>query len=318
MESKTQISSPITNDQLLDEYSRRVISVVDRVGPSVVGIKIKKSNSGQDGEGVGSGFIITQDGYIVTNHHVVEDTTEISVYLLDGREIEAELIGSDPHTDLAVIRIHTDRLQGSLFGDSNKLKVGQIAIAIGNPYRFQNSVSAGIVSALGRSIRTGSGRLIDNVIQTDVALNPGNSGGPLVTSIGEVVGINTAIFLPAQGISLSIPSSTVQWVVGQIITKGHVNRITLGITARTTLISKVIQSLLSLKSNLLVEVEDVQPGSIAQRNGIINGDLILEMDGEVVSSVDDLHRILTRHQPDLSHHVKLLRERRIIILELAA
>jgi S1-C subfamily serine protease len=320
MDSKTQtVASQISDEELLDSYSQAVTSVVRAVGPSVLGINVQKESAGREIlEGAGSGIAITPDGFVLTNHHVIEGAKRIIVSLVDGRQSSAQLVGEDPHTDLAVIRVNLSHISPAKLGDSEKLIVGQLAIAIGNPYRFQNSVSAGVISSLGRSLRTETGRLIDNVIQTDIALNPGNSGGPLVDSRGEVIGINTAIFLPAQGISLSIPSNTVSWVAGELITRGRIDRLVLGIGAQTTKISRVIQNLFALSSNSVVEVLTSEEGSIAQKTGLLVGDLIFECDGEQITCVDDMHRVLTLRRGERLHRLVLLRERRIVSLELTA
>jgi S1-C subfamily serine protease len=222
------------DNNLLDACSRAVVGVVEKVGPSVVSINVKQAGVPWPDEngGSGSGFIVTPDGFVLTNHHVVERAKMIEVIFQDGKNCKAQIIGTDPETDIAVLRISASGLHADLLGDSSKLRVGQLVIAIGNPFGFQSTVSAGVVSALGRSLWSRAGRLIDNVIQTDAAINPGNSGGPLVTSSGEVVGINTAMIAPAQGISFAIPVNTAIWVVGEIVGHGRVRRSYIGITAR--------------------------------------------------------------------------------------
>ncbi len=220
---------------LLDAYSRAVVNVVERVGPAVLSIQVTKEKAGRSpaGEGAGSGVIITPDGFILTNNHVVEGAKTLTGTLTDGNTYPVSVVGTDPATDLAVVRMDSGKLPFAELGDSDGLKVGQLVIAIGNPFGFQSTVSTGVISALGRSLRSQSGRLIDNVIQTDVALNPGNSGGPLVDSGGRVIGINTAIIFMAQGISFAIPVNTARWVVGEILTDGKVKRYYLGITAQS-------------------------------------------------------------------------------------
>src|SRR5581483_7881256 len=280
------------DEELLDAYSRAVVSVVENVGPAVVSIQVKNRQSRGTGEGAGSGVIITPDGFVLTNNHVVEHSQELKVNLTDGNTLPAQIVGTDPATDLALVRVDAPRLPMAHLGDSAALRVGQLAIAIGNPLGFQNTVSAGVVSALGRSLRGQTGRLIENVIQTDVALNPGNSGGPLVDSRGRVVGINTAIIALAQGISFAIPVDTARWVVAELLAWGRVRRGYLGVAARQRPVERRLAYRHGVAGAGAVEVLSVEPGAPAAQAGLAEGDLIVAVDGRPVTTVDDLHRAL--------------------------
>jgi S1-C subfamily serine protease len=304
--------SPASDAELLDAYSRAVIGVAERVGPSVVAINVtKQASRAPNGlEGAGSGMLITPDGFVLTNNHVVEGSSSLEVALTDGRGFSAQVVGTDPATDLAVIRISDGSLPTVELGDSHGLRVGQMVIAIGNPLGFQSTVSAGVISALGRSLRTESGRLIDNVIQTDVALNPGNSGGPLVDSRGRVIGINTAMIFMAQGISFAIPVDTARWVVSELVMHGRVRRSYLGVGAQSRLVNRSLQHRLALKSQSMVEVATLEPGGPAARAGLERGDLIYALGGQPVATVDDLHRLLSKLPAGEPVEVKLLREGR--------
>jgi S1-C subfamily serine protease len=280
--------------ELLDAYSRAVIAVVDAVGPAVVGISAYSSPSGRDPKpiGSGSGVIITPDGYILTNDHVVRGAKRMTATLRDGTSFDAVLIGTDPATDLALIRSGGSPLSYAAMGDSSALNVGQLVIAIGNPFGFQSTVSTGVVSALGRALRSGDGRLIENIIQHTAPLNPGNSGGPLVDSRGRVVGINTAIIAIAQGIGFSIPSDTAKWVVSQLLTLGRVRRGHLGISAQLRPLSRRLVRFYQLGAETGVEVMAVTPESPASRGGIREGDIIVAIDGHDVASADHLNKFL--------------------------
>lgn len=284
-----------SDEELLDAYSRAVVSVVERVGPAVVSIGVKKRARSPrlEREGAGSGMIIAPDGFILTNSHVVEGAEEVEVSLTDGRTLSAGIVGSDPATDLAVVRAGAGNLPAAELGDSNSLRVGQLAIAIGNPLGFQSTVSTGVVSALGRALRGQSGRLIENVIQTDVPLNPGNSGGPLVDSRARVIGINTASIFMAQGISFAVPVNTARWVVGELVTQGRVKRAYLGIAGQARPISRRIQRQFELGAATAVEVVSTEKQGPAYQAGLREGDLIIAVEGKGVASVDDIHRILT-------------------------
>jgi S1-C subfamily serine protease len=285
---------PESDEEVLDAYSRAVMGVVERVGPAVVSIGVKKQSRSwrERGEGAGSGVIIAPDGYVLTNDHVVERAQEIEVSLTDGSTLSAQLVGADPATDLAVVRVGGSGLPSAQLGDSDALRVGQLVIAIGNPLGFQNTVSSGVISALGRSLRGQSGRLIENVIQTDVALNPGNSGGPLVDSRARVVGINTAMIAMAQGLSFAVPINTAKWVVSELLTRGKVRRAYLGLAGQTRPVGRRVQRYFELPVATAVEVVSVESKGPAHRAGLLERDLIVLVNGESVGSVDDIHRLL--------------------------
>jgi S1-C subfamily serine protease len=287
---------------MLDAYSQAVVSAAETVSPSVVKIDLYGPAATPGGtapsaselpRGSGSGFVFTPDGYILTNSHVVHGASRVRVTMTDGEAFEARPVGEDPDTDLAVIRIHAPRLVAARLGDSSSLKVGQLVVAIGNPYGFQCSVSAGVVSALGRSLRALSGRLIDDVVQTDAALNPGNSGGPLVTTTGEVVGVNTAIIQPAQGISFAIAINTAAHVVGQLIREGRVKRSFIGLAGQNVPLHRRVTRYHALDQEAAVLVVSVQEKAPAWRAGLRPGDLIVGFDGRPVAGIDDLARLLT-------------------------
>lgn len=294
----------------LDAYSRAVIYAAETVSPAVVKIDVRK---GKD-QGSGSGVIFTSDGFILTNSHVVHDASQIDVSLPDGRHFSAELIGEDPGTDLAMIRIWSSHLPNAKFGDSSQLKVGQLVVALGNPYGFQYTVTAGVVSALSRSLRSQSGRLIDNIIQTDAALNPGNSGGPLVNARGEVVGINTAVILPAQGLCFAVPINTAQWVVPQLIRNGHVRRSFLGIAGQNIELPARLVHHHALSSSRAVLVVGVEPRSPAARAGLTVGDQLIVWDNQAVETIDDLQRLLTAEQAGRRIMLKVIRQLEVIPL----
>jgi len=297
---------------LLDAYSQAVVSAVESLSPSVVNIEVevraRSGRSGRSGSGSGSGFIFTPDGLILTNSHVVGAASRIEVTLTDGQRYRADLVGDDPDTDLAVVRIVATDLPAARLGDSKALRPGQIVIAIGSPFGFQTTVTAGVVSALGRSMRSGTGRLMDDLIQTDAALNPGNSGGPLVNARGEVVGVNTAVIMPAQGLCFAIPIDTAKWVAGRLIQSGRIRRGFLGVGGQNVPVPRRVARLEGLPEGRGVLVLAVEPGSPAERAGVRERDIIVALDDHPVAGVDDLHRVLTEDRIGVRSRLKVLRE----------
>jgi S1-C subfamily serine protease len=310
----SNFTSGIANDdELLDAYSRAVIGAADRISPSVVNIEIRRRVQSRDRRereqmaGKGSGFLFTPDGFILTNSHVVHEASGIDVTLSDGQRCAADLVGDDPATDLAVVRVNATNVVPAPLGDSQALRVGQLVIAIGNPYGFQTTVTAGVVSGLGRSLRSTSGRLIDSIIQTDAALNPGNSGGPLVTSRAEVIGVNTATILPAQGLCFAISMNTARFVAVQLIQKGRIRRSYIGIAGQDVpLLARVVRfHQLSSRSGVLATL--IEPGSPAERAGVRDGDVIVAFGGDTVSGVDDIHRLLTEERVGVATAITVIR-----------
>ena len=299
------------DSELLDAYSRTVVSAVARVAPAVVNIDVKQRVSAGRGErelsGNGSGFVIAPDGFILTNSHVVHDAIVIVVNLPDGREYPARLTGDDPDTDLAVIRIDAPQLTHVRLANSETLRVGQLVVAIGNPLGFEASVTAGVISALGRSMHANSGRLIDNIIQTDAALNPGNSGGPLVNSAGEVVGVNTAMIRPAQGICFAIASNTAKFVAGWLIKDGKIRRSYIGVAGQTVPIHKRIVRFYNLPLETGVLVVSVEKNSPAERAGLREGDLVVAFNDQPIGSVHHLHKVLVGDQIGVSAALTIVR-----------
>ena len=313
-EPAVQVSVPDAPGEsvLLDAYSNAVISASEKISPSVVKIDVAQAGRSRSGEpherqGGGSGFVFTPDGLILTNSHVVHGATRIQVSFSDGHRFPAHTIGDDPATDLAVIRIDAPQIVAAPLGDSQKLQVGQLAIAIGNPYGFQYTVTAGVVSALGRSLRSYSGRLIDDVIQTDASLNPGNSGGPLVSSDGRVVGVNTATIMGAQGLCFAIGINTAKFVAGRLLRDGRIRRAYIGVEAQTAPLHRRLVRFYDLPQESGVIVSAVTPGSPAQRAGLREGDVIVALDGKAVAGVDDLHRLLTDAHVGVSSSFTVLR-----------
>jgi S1-C subfamily serine protease len=298
-----------TDAALLDEYSRAVVSAVERVAPSVVNIEVQQRSKNQPREiaGNGSGFVIAPDGFILTNSHVVHSASRILVNVPGGRDYPAQLIGDDPETDLAVIRIDAPQLVHVRLADSETLRVGELAIAIGNPLGFQASVTAGVISALGRSMYSQSGRLIDNIIQTDAALNPGNSGGPLVNSAGEVIGVNTAMIHPAQGICFAIASNTARLVAGWLIRDGRIRRSYVGVAGQNVPLHRRVVRFYNLPLETGVLVVSVEKNSPAQRAGLREGDLIVAFNGQPIGSVHDLHKVLVGEQIGVSASITIVR-----------
>ncbi|HXB25020.1 MAG TPA: trypsin-like peptidase domain-containing protein [Gemmatimonadaceae bacterium] len=298
-------------DALLDAYSEAVAGAAERASPAVVKIETRKPGGRGRSGGSGSGFIFAPDGLTLTNSHVVQGAERVTVSLQDGRTRTATVVGDDPATDLAVLRIAGNGEDGPYptveLGESATLRPGQVVIAIGNPYGFQYTVTAGVVSALGRSLRSQSGRLIDNVVQTDAALNPGNSGGPLLDSRGRVVGVNNAIILPAQGICFAIPIDTAKMVVSALLRDGRVKRSYLGLGGQTVRIARRIVHDLTLGENTGVLVTNVEPESPAAQAGLVDGDVIVRFNDQPVKSVDDLHRVLTEERIGVPAKLVLVR-----------
>ncbi len=322
--SKFFNSEQPSDDQLLDQYSQVVSRTVKDVSPAVVKVDVvlaldaagrHDARMPKEAKGSGSGFVFTPDGFILTNSHVVHAAKSIEVLFTDGRKLKARLIGDDPHTDLAVLKVDGFNLKYVTLGDSQALSVGQLVVAIGNPFGFECTVTSGIVSALGRSIRSNSGRLIEQVIQTDAALNPGNSGGPLVNSRSQVVGVNTAIILPAQGICFAVPSNTAKWVAGQLMTEGRIRRAYIGIAGQNILLPQGIMHVEHLPVESGVHVASLEEGSPAYNGGIREGDVIIGVNGVMVKTMDDLHRYLTREKIGERIRFILIRQFEKILLE---
>jgi len=298
---------PPEDRDLLDAYSRAVIDVGDRAGPAVVGLAVRNERAPQHA-GSGSGVVVAPDGLILTNSHVAGGASRIEVTTADGQRLTARVVGDDPYTDLALVRIDQSvTLPAAALGDSKRLKRGQLVIAIGNPLGFESTVTTGVVSALGRSLRARTGRLIDDLIQTDAALNPGNSGGPLVSSRGEVVGVNTAVIMGAQGICFAVAANTASFVLGELVRHGRVRRAFVGIAAQQTAIPRRLQHAASLRQDSAVMVSSVEPGSAAERAGIRTGDILLAIDGQTITGADDLIRALTGEKIDRSVALDVLR-----------
>jgi S1-C subfamily serine protease len=303
-------SSP--DEELLDAYSRAVTGAAERVGPAVVSVEVRhraerRGRPTREVPGSGSGFVFTPDGFVLTNSHVVHAATRIDAAFPDGRRVPAELVGDDPGTDLAVLRVPPVALTVAELGDSGALRVGQLVVAIGNPLGFQSTVTAGVVSALGRSFRSVGGRLIDDVIQTDAALNPGNSGGPLVDTRGRVVGVNTAVILPAQGICFAVGVNTAKIVTGQLIRHGKIRRANIGVAGQHVPLLRLAQRAHGLEAKSGVLVTGVEPASPAAQAGLKTGDIIVRFADTAVSGIDDLHRLLVTERIGVDTRIAVLR-----------
>ena len=304
-EIEPSLATPAEDLALLDAYSRAVVGAVDKVGAAVLHLQVSGLKDGAGG--AGSGVVFTPDAYVLTNSHVVSGARKIEAALPDGRSLAANLVGDDPDTDLAVLRLDGESPSFAQLGDSRRLRVGQLVVAIGNPFGFQCTVTAGVVSALGRSLRTRSGRLIDSVIQTDAALNPGNSGGPLVTAAGEVVGINTAIIGMAQGICFSISASTVEFVAARLIRDGRVRRCYIGVAGQNVPLPRRVVRFHGLSRETGIQVQSTAADGAARAAGLSRGDIIVAVDGIPVGDVDELHRLMTEERVGKAVPVTVLR-----------
>jgi S1-C subfamily serine protease len=305
--------SPPSDAALLDAYSQAVVHAVDQVGQAVVNIEV----FGPDGrkKGSGSGFVFTPDGFALTNSHVVHGAHRLEVVLADGRRPDAYLVGEDPDTDLAVVRVYAPQLHSARLGESRNIQVGQLAVAIGNPYGFQCTVTAGVISALGRSLRASTGRLLEDVLQTDAALNPGNSGGPLVNSRGEVIGVNTAVILPAQGLCFAIGIDTAKFVAGWLIKDGRIRRSRIGVGGQNVPLHRRLVRAHQLRAATGMLVISATGGGPAERAGLREGDVIVEFDGQAIPSLDALHKLLTGER--IGHETELIALRGVEKLRLA-
>ncbi len=305
----------------LDAYSQAVVRVVERLGPAVVSLGVARRAPQQlrrrgleELHGAGSGVIIAPDGYILTNSHVVRSAGRIEARLQDGSVLPAETVGQDPYSDLAVLRVSEGRLPAAELGDSSRLRVGQLVVAVGNPLGFQATVTAGVISALGRTLRAETGRLIDNVIQTDAALNPGNSGGPLADSRGAVIGINTAVIAGSQGMSFAIPVNTAKWVASQLIREGRVRRAYLGVAAQTVTLDRRLAVFHKLDAPTAVRVTEVHPDTAAAQAGVQPGDLIIRAGERPVVTLDDLLLALGTHAPGSPLALQVIRSQESIAI----
>jgi S1-C subfamily serine protease len=320
----TPLAQSQPDDDLMDAYSRAVITAAEKVSPSVVYIEVQQPirsrrgnapRSPQEARGSGSGFIFTPDGFVLTNSHVVHGARRIEVTISDGRKYEADLIGDDPDTDLAVIRINAPNLVPAYLGEAQKIRVGQLVVAIGNPYGFQYSLTAGVVSALGRSLRAQSGRLMDAVIQTDAALNPGNSGGPLVNSRGEVIGVNTAMIMPAQGISFATSIDTAKFVASRLIRDGKVSRSYIGLAGQNVPLPRRIVRYYKLGVESGILIVSFEANSPAKNAGLREGDIIIAFDDHPTAGIDDLHKLLSEDRIGHKSSLVVIRGTEKVVLE---
>jgi S1-C subfamily serine protease len=298
---------------VLDAYSQAVVSVVERVSPAVISVT---GHGNEARQGSGSGFLITPDGFAITNSHVVAGRRKLIAETADGDRVDASVVGDDPATDVALLRLVASDLPSGEIGDSGALRVGQLVIAMGSPLGLHSTVSTGVVSALGRSMRGQDGRLIENVIQHAAPINPGNSGGPLLDSRGRVVGVNTAIIAFAQGLGFAIPAATARWVATELLQHGSVRRRQLGVTAATRQLPRSLVREMDLLADQAVEVIEVSRGSAAERSGVLPGDLIVAINDRIVSSVDDLHRLLTVAGSEVELELTVVRDERGLTITL--
>ena len=309
-------AAPVDDAMLLDAYSEAVVGAVERVSPSVVKIDVQHADRRGRAEGSGSGFVFTTDGFALTNSHVVHGAAKITVVLADGRRMPATLVGDDPDTDLAVVRIAADGVSPATLGESRRVRVGQVAIAIGNPFGFHATVTSGVVSALGRSLRAQSGRLIDDVLQTDASLNPGNSGGPLVNTRGEVIGVNTAMILPAQGICFAIAVDLAKFVATSLIRDGRIVRAWIGVAGQNARLRRHLVRRHDLAHESGVLVLSIEKGSPAERTLLRDGDVIVSLAGQPVAGVDDLHKLLAGNAIGVRTTITVLRNSELVTLEI--
>ena len=309
-------SQPTSDRDLFDAYSQAVIGSAEQVSPAVVHIAARRTSAEGSPGGTGSGFLISTDGLILTNSHVVHGAPKLTVTLHEGDKYSAQKVGDDPDSDLALLRIKSSELKSVSFADASRIRVGQLAIAIGNPLGFQTSVTAGVVSALGRTLRAQSGRLLDDILQTDAALNPGNSGGPLINSHGEVMGVNTAVILPAQGICFAIAAGTASHVAQQLLAHGRVRRSYLGLAAQNIDLPSWLVRQFDLLQDEAILVISAQAGGPADRAGLQNGDIILSLDDHPVTSIDALHRLLTYERAARPTEIAIVRDERMIHLSI--